>query len=115
MVVEFNKQPLVATAQLYADVDGEKKLLVEFPISRYNPELNVGFIPYAPVTASFNATTAKNFELVVKSDRNYSLSRLHSRDPRREPGLQQDSRQDARDPAPDVDGISVETGIGARA
>ncbi len=76
VVVEFNKQPLVATAQLYADVDGEKKLLVEFPISRYNPELNVGFIPYAPVTASFNATTAKNFELVVKSDRNSSLSRV---------------------------------------
>lgn len=74
VVVEFANAPLVATAELYATVDGQKTKLVTFPISRYNGELNVGFMPYAPVTASFNATESTEFELVVTSDRDSAIS-----------------------------------------
>ena len=74
VVVSFRNQPLTATAELFAVVDGKKEKLATFPISRYNPALNVGFIPYAPVTASFNATEASEFELVVTSDRDSGLS-----------------------------------------
>lgn len=76
IVVEFRDQPLVATAELYATVDGEKEKLATFPISRYNSAINVGFIPYAPVTANFNATTSTDFELVVTSDRDSGLSKV---------------------------------------
>ena len=74
VVVEFRNQPLVATAELFSVVDGKKEKLITFPISRYNAALNVGFIPYAPVTASFNATKASEFELVVTSDRDSGIS-----------------------------------------
>ncbi|MBQ9873293.1 MAG: hypothetical protein IJM30_02415 [Thermoguttaceae bacterium] len=74
IVVTPAEKPLVAQATLYA-VEGEKKTkLVEFKIDRYNPGLNVGFIPYAPVTANFAPTKAKEFELVVKSDRASGLA-----------------------------------------
>ncbi|MBQ9814021.1 MAG: hypothetical protein IJM54_12010 [Thermoguttaceae bacterium] len=67
-------KPLIAKATLYA-VDGDKKTkLVSFEINRYNPAINVGFIPYAPVTANFAPTTVKAFELVVKSDRAAALA-----------------------------------------
>lgn len=74
VVVKFRNQPLVATAELYAVANGEKEKIASFPISRYNPERNVGFIPYAPVTANFNATEANEFELVVVADRDSGLS-----------------------------------------
>ncbi len=73
ITVTPSARPLIAQAELYA-VDGDKKTkLTSFEINRYNPGLNVGFIPYAPVTANFAPTSANKFELVVTSDRASSL------------------------------------------
>lgn len=40
----------------------------EFVFNRTNPELHVGFVPYAPVVVSFPAVTAKKFRLVFTSE-----------------------------------------------
>lgn len=40
----------------------------EFQFNRSNPELQVGFIPYAPVIVSFPAVTARNFRLIFTSE-----------------------------------------------
>lgn len=47
---------------------GEYVTIKAFELNRVNPELNVGFIPFAPVTVSFPTTTAKHFRLVFKSE-----------------------------------------------
>ncbi len=73
VVVEFLPKPLTAKAELFATVDGKKEKISEFKISRYNPEINVGFIPYAPVTNNFVPTESTEFELVVTSDRDAAL------------------------------------------
>ena len=74
VVVEFQPKPLVAKAEVYAKIEGEKKLLSTFNISRYNDMITVGFIPYAPVSNSFEPTEAKEFEIVVTSDRDAGLA-----------------------------------------
>ena len=68
--LDFKESPIAGKAELFAKIDGESKKICEFKISRYNPEINVGFMPYAPVTAAFEATQATEFQLVVTSDRN---------------------------------------------
>lgn len=45
---------------------GTYRTISEFMVSRSNPALNVGFVPFAPVTVSFQATTASAFRLVIK-------------------------------------------------
>ena len=49
------------------EADGTFRTISEFPISRSNPALNVGFEPFAPVTASFPVTTATAFRLIIKN------------------------------------------------
>jgi len=44
---------------------GSYRTISEFQINRTNPELNVGFTPYAPVVVSFPETTASSFRLIV--------------------------------------------------
>ena len=74
ITIQPSPSPLVAQAELYA-IDGNKEtLLVSFTIDRYNPELNVGFMPYAPVTANFAPSSAEKFELRVTSDRAAGLA-----------------------------------------
>lgn len=68
--LDFKESPIAGKAELFAKIDGEAKKICEFKISRYNPEINVGFMPYAPITAAFEATQATEFQLVVTSDRN---------------------------------------------
>ncbi len=74
VVVEFKGRPLTANAQLFAKVGDDRKEIANFHISRYNPAINVGFIPYAPVTAACDPTESNEFELVVTSDRDSALS-----------------------------------------
>ena len=45
---------------------GTYRTISEFMVSRSNPALNVGFVPFAPVTVSFPATTASAFRLIIK-------------------------------------------------
>jgi len=42
--------------------------LKEFHFNRTNPELNVGFVPYAPMVVTFPAVTAKKFRLIFTSE-----------------------------------------------
>jgi hypothetical protein len=48
--------------------NGEFYTIKEFVLNRANPALNVGFLPYAPVCVSFEATTATHFRLVFNSE-----------------------------------------------
>ncbi|MBP5284853.1 MAG: glycoside hydrolase family 127 protein, partial [Kiritimatiellae bacterium] len=48
-----------------AEKDGGWIKAGEFDFSRKNPELNVGFLPYAPVTGTFPAVSAKRFRVTV--------------------------------------------------
>ncbi len=47
---------------------GNYVIIKEFVFNRSNPELQVGFTPYAPVVVSFPATTATSFRLVFESE-----------------------------------------------
>lgn len=76
ITVTPQEKPLVAQAELFAVKNGQKTKLVSFEINRYNPAKNVGFIPYAPVLANFAPCDAKEFELVVKSDRDAGLASI---------------------------------------
>ncbi|MCF0234419.1 MAG: glycoside hydrolase family 2, partial [Thermoguttaceae bacterium] len=68
--IEFKSAPIAGKAEIFARVDGKLTKIGEAPISRYNPALNVGFLPYAPVFGTFPATTSREFRVVVTSDRN---------------------------------------------
>lgn len=62
-----NHQPVDGEAVLEARItaaDGFTKL-TEFKVDRYNPALNVGFDPYAPVVISILPTKAIEFRLTV--------------------------------------------------
>ncbi|MBR5627101.1 MAG: hypothetical protein IKW74_05710, partial [Thermoguttaceae bacterium] len=77
LTVNVLESPIVANCQLQANIDGEFKTISTFKISRYNSSIGVGFIPYAPVVASFPATTSREFKLIVNCDReNAGLSEL---------------------------------------
>ncbi|MEG2370847.1 MAG: glycosyl hydrolase [Alistipes sp.] len=52
-------------AKIEVEEQGVYRTLAEFPVSRFNASLNVGFDPYAPVVISVPATTARTFRLVL--------------------------------------------------
>lgn len=74
--IEFKGLPIAGKAEVFAKINGEFQKIGEAKISRYNPELNVGFMPYAPVIGTFPTTTAKEFRIVVTSDRNSGLTKV---------------------------------------
>jgi alpha-L-rhamnosidase/Glycosyl hydrolases family 2, sugar binding domain len=60
--------PIVANASLQIKkTNGEYTTIKDFDIIRTNPNLQVGFTPYAPVIVSFPATTATDFRLIIKN------------------------------------------------
>ena len=66
--VRPTEQPMSVTAAFQVkETNGEYRTLSEFQINRSNPELHVGFEPYAPVVVSFPATTATDFRLIIKN------------------------------------------------
>ena len=68
LTIRTTETPMQAMAQLQVkQANGEYRTISEFQINRSNPELNVGFEPYAPVVESFPATTAKSFRLIIKN------------------------------------------------
>ena len=69
LTVQTAETPINGTGRLEAKIDGKYQTVKEFPISRYNSALDVGFIPYAPVVVSFPAVEADGFRLVISSDR----------------------------------------------
>ncbi len=62
--------PITAHAELSAKIDGNFKPIIAFEISRYNPEINVGFLPWSPITVSFPTITASEFKFTIKSQQN---------------------------------------------
>lgn len=62
--IHTSESPVDCPAAIQAKVNDTWKTLAEFRISRFNPQLNVGFDPYAPVVISVPATTAIDFRLV---------------------------------------------------
>lgn len=70
IIVQTLEVPIVASAILQVKkANGEYASVKDFDIIRSNPELQVGFTPYAPVIVSFPATTATNFRLIIKNIR----------------------------------------------
>lgn len=60
-----SESPVNCQAKLQAKVNDTYQTLADFTIERFNPQLNVGFDPYAPVVISTPATTAVDFRLVI--------------------------------------------------
>ncbi len=58
------ESPIDCPARLEAELDGKFRTLAEFPVTRFNPALHVGFDPYAPVVISVPATASTRFRLV---------------------------------------------------
>ena len=56
--------PVDCPARIEAEQNGTFRTLAEFPVTRFNPSLNVGFDPYAPVVISVPATASTRFRLV---------------------------------------------------
>ncbi len=63
-----NKMNAMVSIQI-KNKDGDYATIKTFVLNRANPELNVGFVPYAPVAVSFPETTAKHFRLIFKSEK----------------------------------------------
>lgn len=56
--------PVDCPACIEAEIDGAFRCIAEFPVTRFNPELHVGFDPYAPVVISVPTTVSSRFRLV---------------------------------------------------
>lgn len=69
LTIQTAATPINGTGTLEAKIDGDYKKIAEFEISRYNTNLNVGFIPFAPVVTTFEPVAASAFRLSIQSDR----------------------------------------------
>ncbi|UKI17574.1 MAG: glycoside hydrolase family 2 [Bacteroidales bacterium] len=65
LTLKLLPSPAAYGARLEAEIDGTYTTVATFTVDRSNPAINVGFDPYAPVTVSFAATTARRFRLVT--------------------------------------------------
>lgn len=65
LTLKLLPSPAAYGARLEAEIDGTYTTVATFTVDRSNPAINVGFNPYAPVTVSFAATTARRFRLVT--------------------------------------------------
>ena len=65
LTLKLLPSPAAYGARLEAEIDGTYTTVAAFSVDRSNPAINVGFDPYAPVTVSFAATTARRFRLVT--------------------------------------------------
>ncbi|SEW51001.1 glycosyl hydrolase [Chitinophaga arvensicola] len=75
LVIYPDTRPFKAQFELQAKDGSNWRTIKSFEFDRSNPAPNVGFKPYAPVAVSFNATTGKQFRLVI-SDGNPALAEI---------------------------------------
>jgi len=69
LTLQTTENPIYSRVLIQAGrSNGDFHTIKEFVLNRANPALNVGFLPYAPVCVSFEATTATHFRLVFKSE-----------------------------------------------
>ena len=64
------EKPLRADVEFQVKDGDNYRTIKKFIFDRTNPELQVGFIPYAPIAVSFAATSAKQFRLVLSNMNN---------------------------------------------
>ena len=69
MKIYTSESPIDCPAKIQAKINDSYQTLAEFRISRFNPQLNVGFDPYAPVVISVPATKAIDFRLIISNDK----------------------------------------------
>lgn len=71
LTVETIEKPIRAKGifQARENSNDEFKTIKEFEINRTNPALHVGFIPYAPISISTGKVKAKEFRLILNSER----------------------------------------------
>jgi hypothetical protein len=68
IIIQTLEVPIVASATLQVKkANGEFTTVKDFEITRTNPNLQVGFTPYAPVFVSFPAITGTDFRLIIKN------------------------------------------------
>ena len=74
ITIETTNHPITAKCQFQVKMSGsdEYKTIKEFDINRSNPALNVGFIPYAPISVSTGKIEAKTFRLIFTNISNNS-------------------------------------------
>lgn len=65
---ECNGKTFLNSAALYAKVDGQYKHIRNITLDRRNAELNVGFIPFAPIAVSVPETSSTDFRIVFAGD-----------------------------------------------
>ena len=66
LTIQTTENPIQASVEIFAiNEQGKWELVKEFVLNRSNPNLNVGFIPYAPVITSFKATSSEAFRIVL--------------------------------------------------
>lgn len=65
--IYMTTSPVDCPAQIQVKESNDYKTLVEFPVTRFNPQLNVGFDPYAPIVISVPPTTSREFRIVMKN------------------------------------------------
>ncbi|OJV88048.1 MAG: glycoside hydrolase family 2 [Bacteroidia bacterium 44-10] len=65
--IYMTSSPVDCLAYIQVKEGTDYETLVEFPVTRFNPQLNVGFDPYAPVVISVPETIAQEFRIVFKN------------------------------------------------
>ncbi|MDR0349358.1 MAG: glycoside hydrolase family 2 [Tannerella sp.] len=65
--IYVSELPVNCPAKIQVKVNDGCQTLSEFTISRFNPQLNVGFDPCAPVVISVPATNAIDFRLIISN------------------------------------------------
>jgi len=64
ILVYTSHKPIIKEVEIFAKQNGTYKSLKSFLVNRSNPSLDVGFIPYGPVSISFPKTVADEFRIV---------------------------------------------------
>lgn len=67
LVIQPAQNVMTATAELQIKENGNFRTVKTFLIDRKNGNLNVGFVPYAPIAVSIPATTSKHFRLIFNA------------------------------------------------
>lgn len=63
--IQMTENAVDCPARIEVKKGDEFVILAEFPITRFNPNLNVGFDPYAPIVISVPATEAVEFRVTL--------------------------------------------------
>ncbi|MGF6929797.1 hypothetical protein QFZ48_005297 [Chitinophaga sp. W2I13] len=75
LIIYPAQKPFKAQFELQVKEGDIWRTMKSFELDRNNPQNNVGFKPYAPVAVSFNATTGRQFRLLI-SEGNPSLAEV---------------------------------------